>query len=140
MALPPPPMPPAGGAPPPMPPSGGMAPPPAPDQGSDAGGEDSDVLATVVKNDDGSYTVYAGDEPDSGGGDMSTDDADAMGPAGDAAAPSGQHADSVGAALKIVLDLLNADKSSEGAPGSAEDQLAAGFSGPQAPTAVGGGA
>lgn len=138
MALPPPPMPPAGGAPPPMSPPGGMAPPAAP--GADAGGDDSDVLATVVKNDDGSYTVYSGDEPDAGAGDMSTDDADAMGPAGDAAAPSGQHADSIGAALKMVLDILNADKSSEGAPGSADDQFAAGFSGPQAPTAVGGGA
>jgi hypothetical protein len=123
--------------------------------GGDAGDDSGDnVIVTICKNDDGSYTVYAGDEPDSGGGaDMSDDDTDAMGPAGDApapgggaggaggsgmgggmGAPQGQPADSIGAALKIALDLLNADKSSEGAPGNADDQLAAGFSASQSPT------
>ena len=64
--------------------AGGAAP------GGDAGADtdsDSDVLVTIVKNDDGSYTVYAGDEPDQGAGDQSDDDADAMGGAGGAPAP-----------------------------------------------------
>jgi hypothetical protein len=120
-----------------------------------AGGDDSggDVVVTICRNDDGSYTVYPGDEPDSGGGadDGSEDDADAMGAAGAAPAPGGgaggaggaggpqgQPADSIGAALKIALDLLNADKSSEGAPGNADDQLAAGFSADKSPTPASG--
>lgn len=111
------------------------------DAGADAGG---DVVVTICRNGDGSYTVYPGDEPDSGGdsADMSEDDVDAMGPAGAApaggggGAPSsqGQSADSIGAALKVALDIMNADKSSEGAPGNADDQLAAGFSASKSPT------
>jgi hypothetical protein len=99
------------------------------------------VIVTICKNSDGSYTVYAGDEPDADAGDMSADDANAMGSAGDAAATppaQGQPADSVGGALKIALDILNADKSSEGAPGNADDQLAAGFSASQSPTQASG--
>lgn len=128
--------PPPGGA------AGGMM-PPDPSAGGDAGSDagSDDVIVTICKNDDGSYTVYAGDEPDADSGDMSEDDADAMGAAGTAPAPGGgapppegQPADSIGAALKIALDLLNADKSSEGAPGNADDQLAAGFSASQSPT------
>lgn len=116
-----------------------------------AGGDDSsNVIVTICKADDG-YTVYAGSPPDAGSGDMSDDDADAMGPAGGAPAPDGgsggmagggaaqgQPADSVGAALKLALDLLNADKSSEGAPGNADDQMAAGFSASQSPTPASG--
>lgn len=49
-------------------------------------------------------------------------------------APQGTQADSIGAALKAALDILTADKSSEGAPGNADDQLAAGFSASQSPT------
>jgi hypothetical protein len=118
------------------------------DTDTDTGG---DVVVTICKSGDGSYMVYAGDEPDDGSGgggaDMSADDADTMGAAGDAAAggaaggmgggmaaPEGQPADSIGAALKIAMDILNSDKSSEGAPGNADDQLAAGFAGSQSPT------
>lgn len=133
-------------APPPDPGSMGGAPPmdpnAAPDD-NDAGGDN--VLVTIVKNDDGSYLVYSGDEPDNDSGDMSDDDADAMGAAGAAPAPSGgdmgspqgQPADSVGAALKIALDILNADKSGGDSSGNADSQFAAGFSGSQAPTPVG---
>lgn len=108
-----------------------------------AGGDtDDNVVVTICKNGDGSYTVYSGDEPEGRDeADMSEDDAGAMGPAGEAPAPSdgapapqGQPADSIGAALKIALDIMNSDKSSEGAPGNANDQLNAGFSAPQAPT------
>lgn len=126
------------------------APPPSPAMGGadpSAGAEPdaapaSDVVVTICKNDDGSYTVYAGDEPDASG-DGSSDDADAMGGAGDAAAaPSaqGQPADSIGAALKAALDIMNSDKSSEGAPGNADDQFAAGFGASQSPTPAGGAA
>jgi hypothetical protein len=123
------------------PPAGGMM-GADPTMGADpSGGDDSggDVLVTICKNGDGSYTVYAGDEPDAGSGDMSDDDTDAMGSAGAAPAPTtpapqGQPADSIGAALKAALDILTADKSSEGAPGNADDQLNAGFSASQSPT------
>lgn len=110
-------------------PTAGAAPDPAP-----AG---DNVVVTICSNGDGSYTVYPGDEPDSDAGDMSTDDAGAMGAAGDAAAsPSaqGQPAGSVGEALKIAMTILQSDASSQGGPGSADSQFAAGFSGSQAPT------
>lgn len=162
MAMPPAPL---GGAPAGPPMAGGAAGLGAPDDtAADSG---SEVLVTICKNSNGSYTVYAGDEPDEGaddgsamtddgadgGGDMSDDDADAMGsaggggvgaPAGAAAgagdmgaqpSPQGQPADSIGAALKAALDILQADKSSEGAAGSADDQFAGGFNAPKEPTA-----
>lgn len=103
----------------------------------------SDVVVTICSNGDGTYTVYAGDEPDPNSGDMSGDDADAMGGAGDAtAAPpaQGQPADSIGAALKAALDILQSDASSQGAPGSADDQFNAGFSASKSPTPASGSA
>jgi hypothetical protein len=131
-----------------------------PGAGSDAGdtGGGDEVVVTITKTADGSYMVYAGDEPDDGGGaDLSSDDADAMGAAGGAPAggaaggaaggggamggdmggASGQPADSIGAALKLAMDILKDDESSAGADGSADDQFNAGFSGAPAP---GGGA
>lgn len=113
----------------------------SPDPDADAGQDqdtDSDVVVTITRADDGSYMVYAGDEPEAGG-DMSEDDSDAMGGAGNAPAPlspssQGQPADSIGAALKIALDIMNADKSSEGAPGNADDQFAGGFNASKSPT------
>jgi hypothetical protein len=124
-------------------------------QGGDADTDSDDqVVVTICKNSDGSYTVYPGDEPEAGGaGDMddgSEDDADALGPAGAApapggaaggmgsggngGAPQGQPADSVGAALKIALTILQADASSAGAPGDAESQFAGGFGADKSPT------
>lgn len=143
------------------PPGLGAAPPPPPDPtagaGPDPGSADAGdtVVVTIAKTGDGSYMVYAGDEPDAGGGDdsdMSEDDAGAMGGAGDgpAGAPmggaagssgssgsSGTPADSIGAALKAAMDILQSDKSSEGAPGNADDQLTAGFGASKSPTPVG---
>lgn len=123
---------------------GGMADPTA-----DAGDDSGQVIVTITKNDDGSYMVYAGDEPDAGSDtDTSADDADAMGaagaaPAGGAGMSSGGSAqgipaDSVGAALKAAMDILQADKSSEGAPGNAEDQFQSGFTSDKNPTPAAG--
>jgi hypothetical protein len=105
---------------------------------------DDNVVVTICKSPDGSYVVYAGDEPEGGEpeGDESEDDADAMGPAGGAPggaptaapAPEGQPASSIGEALKIAMTIMQEDKSSEGAPGNADDQFAAGFSASQSPT------
>lgn len=118
--------------------------PPDPSADTDAGSGDN-VLVTICGNGDGSYTVYAGDESSDDGGmsDMSEDDAD-LGP--DAASPaptgapaaSGQPADSIGAALKIALDILQGDASSQGGPGNADSQLADGFSASQSPTPASG--
>jgi len=143
-------------------PAGGMGADPTmggdPSAGGDAGddsGGGGDVIVTICSNGDGSYTVYPGDEPSGGGDndDTSEDDADAMGPAGGAPAPGGGAggppsggggasqgvpADSIGAALKAALDILNADKSSEGAPGNADDQFQAGFGADKNPTPASG--
>jgi hypothetical protein len=53
---------------------------------------------------------------------------------GGGGASQGVPADSIGAALKAALDILQADKGSEGAPGNADDQLAAGFGADKNPT------
>jgi hypothetical protein len=131
--------------------------------GADAGApepdadSDDNVVCTVVANGDGTYTVYAGDEPEGGGGDdgggmggadMSEDDADAM-PGSDQAAgggngaaeaaepaPQGQQAGSIGAALKLVMDALREHESS--GAGSDSDQFAAGYSADQSPTPASG--
>jgi len=100
--------------------------------GDETGDQSSDVVVTICKTDDGSYMVYAGDEPDADANDA---------PAGGgmaAAAPQGTPVDSVGAALKAAMDILQADASSAGAPGSADDQLAAGYNAPTAPTPASG--
>ena len=117
---------------------GGAPPPPA------GGGDDSGaVIVTISKTGDGSYMVYAGDEPDADSGDMSADDANAMGAAGGAPAPAGggmgggaagQPASSIGEALKLAMDIMQADKGSEGAPGNSDDQLSAGYSSDKNPT------
>jgi hypothetical protein len=134
------------------PPAGGLAgadpmPGADPTMGADtSGGDDSDVVVTITKGSDGTYTVYAGDEPDAGSGDMSDDDTDAMGAGGASPAPGGgvappaqgQPADSIGAALKAAMDILQADASSAGAPGSADDQFASGFSASKSPTPASG--
>lgn len=142
--------------------SGAMT-PPAPDPGAmpppdmgDAGGDT--VVCTISKTADGGYMVFAGDEPDEGeAGDMSGDDVDAMGSGGmgaggaggggagaggdvgaaGAGGSPGQPADSIGAALKAALDILQSDVSSGGSPGSADQQFSAGFGASKSPTPVG---
>jgi hypothetical protein len=125
--------------------AGPMPPDPTAGAGDDTDSDDN-VVCTITKTGDGSYMVYAGDEPEGGDeGDMSDDDTDAMagggapapGGGGAPPAPQGTPADSVGAALKAALDILNADKSSEGAPGNADDQFAGGFNASKSPTPVG---
>lgn len=101
--------------------------------GGDAGdgGTEGDVLCTILKNADGTYTLIDGDEDD---GD--TSDGSADGGAGDAGGDSaGQQFDSVGGLLKAILDLLKEDESSDGADGSSGDQFQAGYdeSAPAAP-------
>lgn len=97
--------------------SASMTPPPAdpaspaPDMGGGAQGPN--VVVTIVANGDGTFMVYPGDEPEGAEpGDASQDDVDAMGPGGDQ--PAGQSADSVGAALKIAMDILQAGASGGG--------------------------
>lgn len=131
------------------PPTSGAAGMP-PDPSADMGADDGNVLVTICGNPGGPYTVYAGDEPDSGEGgsadDGSEDDADTMGDAdaapagvmGGVSAPQGQPAASDGAALKITMTILQSAASSQGGPGSADDQLNAGFSASQSPTPASG--
>lgn len=103
----------------------------APGAGADTGGgPDDNVICTVCRNDDGTFTVYDGDEPEDGGEDMSGDDAAAMGPGGDQQADQGQQASSVGEALKLVMQALQ--QSEQG--GGAEADFASGFNGPRSAT------
>lgn len=97
----------------------------------DTGGGET-VVVTITSKPDGTFMVYSGDES-GGGADMSDDDADA----GASAAPQGQPADSVGAALKAAMDILQANASSAGAPGNADDQFSAGFGASKSPTPAG---
>lgn len=117
---------------------------------TDSGGGD-DVVVTICSDGQGGYLVYAGDEPSDSDSDVSDDDADAMdagggagagpgggaamgGPGGGVPAPQGQPADSIGAALKIVMTILQGDQSSQGGGGSPDDQFSAGFSASKSPT------
>jgi hypothetical protein len=135
-----------------MPPDPGADPSAAGDADADS---DDNVVCTICSDGQGGYVIYSGDEPESGGAgdtdDGSEDDADAMGPAGDAPAggasamggggasdAQGQPADSLGAALKIVMTILQSAQSSQGAPGNADSQFAAGFSASKSPTPVSG--
>ncbi len=113
--------------------------------GAGAGGDadtdaDDQVVVTICKDGQGGYTVYAGDEPESGAGDadMSEDDTAAMGPAGAAPAPNGGAptpqgipADSMGAALKAAMDIMQSDASASGGS-NPEDNFSSGF-GPAKP-------
>lgn len=112
----------------------------APDAGAapldtdDAAGDQSDnVLVTIASDPNGGFLVYAGDEPEGDEG-ASDDDAAAGGAAGAAPGASGQHVDTVGAALKAALDILNEAGNSAGEPGSSEDQFQLGFGADQSPT------
>ena len=101
----------------------------------DAGDDDSgDVLLTVLKNPDGSYTLIDGDEDDGDDDDQGAGPDDMGGGAGaagaadgDQAGPQGQTFDSKGALLKAILDLLNEDEDQEGEGG--QSAFDAGFAG-----------
>lgn len=98
--------------------------PPADDAGTDAdaGGDDpgeEDVLLTVCKEPDGTYSLIKGDEQDADG-------ADAAGSATEEGSGK-QTFDSPGALLKAILDILKEDMESGGGDGSSGDQFQAGF-------------
>lgn len=104
--------------------------PPADDAGAmgapageavDEGAEGSEnVLLTVCKEADGTYSLIKGDEDEAGEAGEGDD-------AGAAAESNKQTFDSVGSLLKGILDVLNEDKQSAGAPGDADDQFQSGF-------------
>jgi hypothetical protein len=111
------------------------------DTGAEA--EESDVLVTIARDPAGGYLVYAGDEPEEDEGGAEDEGAEAGAGAGGGMAAgggeeAGQHADSVGAALKLAMDIMQEAENSAGAPGSSEDQFAAGFAGGAAPAPAAG--
>ena len=115
----------AGAAPMPAPyPAAGAAPAPDDDSaGPDAEDASDQVVCTITSNGDGSFTVYAGDEPDAGGAGP-----DAA--ASPDASAAGKQCPTVGAALKATMDVLKeAESASGGDAGSSSDQFNAGFEG-----------
>jgi len=117
---------------------GTVAPDAAPD---DDTGEDegSTVLVTICKASDGTYTVYSGDEPEDDGAEGddegSADEGDETVAAGGGdegeggeGEPEGQAADSIGAALKLTMDILKQDAETENGE-SGSDAFQAGFDG-----------
>lgn len=92
---------------------------PADDFGAVAEGAEEpgseDVLLTVCKEPDGSYSLIKGDEQDADGADT----------AGSATESDKQTFDNIGALLKAIMDLLQADERADGAEGG--DQFQAGF-------------
>lgn len=101
------------------------------DPGSEDAG-DENVLLTVCKEADGTYSLIKGDEEDADG----TDAAGSSDTAGTPEEAGKQTFDSKGALLKAILDILNEDEASaSGDTGSSEDQFQDGFSGASAPPA-----
>lgn len=98
---------------------------PPPDAELDAGnadeGTEPECIATICRNKDGTYMLYAGDEPDAG--------EPGMAPGGDEPAPEGQTFDTPQALLRGVMELLNNS-------GAAEDSFAKGFKGEPDATAM----
>jgi hypothetical protein len=103
-----------------------------------AGADASDsVIVTICRDPAGGYVVYSGDEPDASDGTSADDDAASGGASAGGASGGdggGQHVDSIGAALKAAMDVLQEDASSQGAAGSSDDQFASGFAADQSPT------
>lgn len=93
-----------------------------PDAGNADEGTESDVIATICQNKDGTYTLYAGDEPEEAG--------EAAEPGeGAEVAPEGKTFDTPQALLKGVMELLNDS-------GGAEDSFGKGFRGESDATAA----
>lgn len=67
-------------------------------------GQEPEVIATICVNKDGTYVLYAGDEPDDMGGAP-----------GEEAAPEGKSFDSPQALMKGVMELLNPTTGAEDA-------------------------
>ncbi len=88
-------------------------------------GDGSEVILTVCKEADGTYSLIKGDEEEANG-------EDAAGAAATEGTPENENKqsfDSKGALLKGILDILNEGESSEGAEGTSEDQFQSGFGG-----------
>lgn len=78
------------------------------------------VIATIMKNEDGTYQLISGDEPEGATPDS----------------PSGQSFDSLGALLKGVLEVVKTSEMAQDG-GDADEQFKAGFDeGTPAPAAV----
>lgn len=118
-----------------------------PDDGEEAMGEDEaqtdepgdeNVLLTVVKEADGTYSLIKGDEQDASGMDAAgSADAEGAGAEAEGGAPdeNKQSFNSKGALLKAILDILDQDESAgEGSDGGG-DQFEAGFAGADATAA-----
>jgi hypothetical protein len=100
------------------------------EQGGDDQDEGSKVIATILMNEDGSYTLIHGDEEDSAEGEggepgEDEDEGEAGGAGEESEAPYRETFDSEGALLKGVLDCIRKDKgeSDEGA----EQDFAGGY-------------
>lgn len=117
MAIPPTPVPGAAAGPDPMAAAGAPAAAPGDMAEADEGAE-PEVMATICKNSDGTFTLYAGDEPE--------ESADAGMPDEGGAAPEGKSFDTPQALLKGVMELLNGDS-------GAEEAFAGGFAGDAEP-------
>jgi hypothetical protein len=107
------------------------------DMSTDTGDASDTVLVTIAKAPDGGYMVYSGDEPDDNEG--AEGEAGAAGGAADAGAAGagaagGQHCDSIGAALKAAMDILQESENSAGETGSSEDQFTGGYGGDKGAT------
>ena len=94
---------------------------------------DENVLFTVCKEPDGSYSLIKGDEEDASGMDAAGS-ADMETPAEDT---NKQTFTSPGALLKAILDMLNEDAAAASGEGAPEDEFQSGFSGEEAPAAGG---
>lgn len=98
---------------------------PAPEDAGDDTASGPTVLCTVMSNGDGTYTLQAGDEPETGdtgegaGGEMDGGDS----------ASAGTTYDTPGALLKGVLDIVQADMDQNGGEGSADENFKSGYDG-----------
>lgn len=95
----------------------------APAADADVEAETPVVLVTILKNADGSYLIVEGDEPVA----PAAGEGEGM-PALSAEAPAGKIVDSVGAALKAAMDILQHDAETEDGM-SGQQQFEAGFKG-----------
>ena len=121
MALPPSPVP--SGASPIPPPGMGAGPMDAEPMDAPEGeeGGEPEVVATILKNSDGTYTLLQGDEPEPAGEEM------AGAPGEPPAAPQGQDFDTAPALIRGIIAMLDED-------GGAEDAFAGGFAAGKGPS------
>lgn len=93
------------------------------------GQEQGEVIATILKNSDGTYTLIHGDEDEAE--DKGEEGEEDEGEEGEGDEPKQEHFDSEGALLKGVLDCVRADAGGE--YGSADQDFEGGFNEEKAP-------